>query len=149
MELTCYINGREVPPGAVYLREMNFGQSSPGLIQVEYRLVVSLADFVHEMLPYYHEFVQDDAEHGANDDTEEIRAMRLAGWPDLLALLNLNGGESLEFLRRHLAFQFLATTYKDVRPSSDVKYLLNSVTSVAVDAGKISFAGMAISKGKG
>jgi len=143
-DIRLLINNRPARLDNVQLRGLNFGQSSPHVPVVAYNLFFPLTYLTNRMAVFYHEFVQDDLEHGTDDDHDCILEMRKRGWPELNLLARDDPPLFTSFAKRYLAFDFLSLIHERFAQGSYPRYIINSIDDVVIRGTEVSFSGVAL-----
>lgn len=147
IDIQLLVNDQPARLDTVQLRGLNFGRSCPDFPIVAYSLVLPLTYLANQMADFYHEFVQDDLEHGTDDDRELVLHIRELGWPELSRLVQIDPALFLSFVKHYLAFDFLSLIHKRFAQESNPRYIINSVDDVNIVGTKICFSGVALDVG--
>lgn len=130
----CLAEGRPVPPEALSVRVMNFGQHwrTPGIVDVDYHVEVPRG-FLRDMLARDLPELVADALKFPEDDMPLEAAMRERGWPDADAV---PADDTLAVLAlRYFAHDILLEWLGDGPPDEEPGHVLNTVDRVGVRDG--------------
>lgn len=144
--MRCFVESKEVPPSALFWRELNFGGSIAGERTVRYEIALGIDEFLEkygaEYEKFYVDWMDDEARYGIDASScPEKDKLRTLGCPALGTLIRQEPG-LVEFLIREWETLSVLDVLLSYNPK-EMRFVINDVSQARVEGGLVTFGGEA------
>ncbi|MFZ4929432.1 hypothetical protein [Chryseobacterium sp. Mn2064] len=139
-----YIDNNQINIKSINYSQIDFGKLNPNVDYNEYRILITIDDFIHKIKPKYdaflEEYIQDDEIN--NDFTPMYDGAE--HYPDFTMFMNLTSDQKIQTVSGYFIYILLDEFIDDYSLNNKEVYLLRNLENITINNDYIIFEGKSL-----
>ncbi|MGG7437186.1 hypothetical protein [Chryseobacterium arthrosphaerae] len=137
----AYINNNEINMKRINYSQIDFGKLDTNVDYNEYRILISLNDFINKIKPKYDSFLEEYIEDDKIDNDFTPMYDGAENYPDFNMFMNLKSDQKIQIINGYFIFIILGEFIDDYSVNNKEIYLLKNLEKIIINSEHIIFEG--------
>lgn len=139
-----YINNNEISIKRVNYLQIDFGRLNPHVDYNEYRILISINDFISKIKPKYDSFLEEYIKDDEIDNDFTPMYDGAENYPDFNMFMNLKSDQKIQIISGYFIFIILDEFIDDYSVNNKEIYLLKNLEKITINSDHIIFEGKSL-----
>ncbi|UKB82444.1 hypothetical protein LF887_15690 [Chryseobacterium sp. MEBOG06] len=139
-----YINNNEISIKRINYLQIDFGRLNPHVDYNEYRILISINDFISKIKPKYDSFLEEYIKDDEIDNDFTPMYDGAENYPDFNMFMNLKSDQKIQIISGYFIFIILDEFIDDYSVNNKEIYLLKNLEKITINSDHIIFEGKSL-----